>query len=91
MKKIENFLLLGKTIFSPVFSNSPCRETPKYALKKRTHVRTFFGELAQMYVGLSLIFFSAAPRLDAGCWVLPAHPGCWQRAVVLVPGALQSI
>jgi hypothetical protein len=45
-----------------VFSNSPCRETPKNALKKkkkkkRRYVRTFFCELAQMYVVFSGFFF----------------------------------
>jgi hypothetical protein len=42
-----------------VFLNSPCRETPKNALKKKgekRHVRTFFSELAQMYVGSSFFF-----------------------------------
>jgi hypothetical protein len=50
-----------------VFSNSPCRETPKNALKKikkkRRYVRTFLCELAQMYVVFSG-FFSVAPRAN---------------------------
>jgi hypothetical protein len=49
------------SIFFSVFSNPLCGETPEYALKRRrrrmTYVRTFFGELAQMYVGLSLFIF----------------------------------
>jgi hypothetical protein len=42
-----------------VFSKSPCRETPKNALKtKKQKVRTyFFCELAQMYVVFSFYFF----------------------------------
>jgi hypothetical protein len=48
------------SIFFLVFSNSPCRETPKNALKKKREkkkVRTFFCELAQMYVVFSFYFF----------------------------------
>jgi hypothetical protein len=49
--------------FLRVFELAPCRETPEYALKKEVKKKKkdactyFFGELAQMYVGLSLFFF----------------------------------
>jgi hypothetical protein len=46
-----------------VFSNSPCRETPKNALKKKKEKRTFFCELAQMHVGFSFYFW---PLLGLG-------------------------
>jgi hypothetical protein len=58
-----------------VFSNSPCRETPKNALKKkekkRRYVRTFFCELAQMYFGFSFFFcrpLAGAAIDNTGSW-----------------------
>jgi hypothetical protein len=56
----------------------PCRETPKNAhkkkktQKKRRYVRTFFCELAQMYVVFS-VFFPVAPR-DTGTLSLHGTP-----------------
>jgi hypothetical protein len=74
-----------------VFSNSPCRETPKNALKKKEKKKArtyFFCELAQMYVVFSFYFFcrplafgkhlGLAQALPAA-FALPVGLGAWRN------------
>jgi hypothetical protein len=84
-----DFFLKRTHFFKTVFSNSPCRETPKNALKKkkkrRRYVRTFFCELAQMYVVFSFYFFGRPLIFDS--FALHAFKAVFVEAIVRALGA----
>jgi hypothetical protein len=59
-----------------VFSKSPCRETPKNALKKKEKVRAYFFLRAGADVRRFPVFFSAAPcKLAAKAKEARSKPG----------------